>query len=846
MKLLDTFNALEDSGIIGTNIDSEIQQNLRFSLRPYQEKVIRRFDYYINNYNQRRYPTHLFFHMATGSGKTLVMAANILQLYKKGYRNFVFISTLNNILEKTKENFLNNSEDNQKYLFSDLINIDGNQVHIKEVDNFNKTSEIDINIHFTSIQALHSKIQNPSEYGLSEDDFENNNIGIIMDESHHINVETGRNNKNLFNEDNWELTINQLLEANTKNILLEFTATMDFDNENIKEKYLNKKICDYTLKEFRKDRYSKEIKTNQTNSETTDRILIAIILSQYKKKVFAHNDLIVKPVVLAKSKTIQESLENKKKFINKLKTFDQNYLTKLRNQDDPLLKKVFIFFDKLNFKDEDILLEIKEDFAESKIISIDTDNESEKNQVLINNLEQSNNPIRLVFAVNKLNEGWDVLNLFDIVRLYDTRDTGKNKKAGKTTIQEAQLIGRGSRYFPFKYKNEDKYKRKFDNNLEDPMRICETLHYHCAYNPRYIDELTSVLKQIGAVEENRVDVELKLKTSFKESKLYKMGFLYGNKKVSMGSEFFQEPDDFNKLFEYQLLDSFGFESTIFQENINEKSSPLKFEKKTYKLNKIKKHIIIKALSSNSFYAFNNLKKYFPKLKSIDDFLGKNYLGLSELIIKTNKNKINKINEIDLFKALKSYLKKVSEEIIQNYGDYQGTKVFYRFPFKQIFKDKTLTAKEGSLTPDTELNVNDISWYAYEQNYGTSEEKFLVRYINDIADKIKKKYKDFFLVRNERFFKLYRFSDGKAFEPDYVMFLDKGNDSKITALQLFIEPKGEPYLIMDDWKEKFLLSIKDNIKFEHKSLDLKIFGLPFYNEILKKKEFEKALFAALEL
>ena len=112
----------------------------------------------------------------------------------------------------------------------------------------------------------------------------------------------------------------------------------------------------------------------------------------------------------------------------------------------------------MNFKNEDILLEIKEDFAESKIISIDTDNESEKNQVLINNLEQSNNPIRLIFAVNKLNEGWDVLNLFDIVRLYDTRDTGKNKKAGKTTIQEAQLIGRGSRYFPFKYKNEDKYK----------------------------------------------------------------------------------------------------------------------------------------------------------------------------------------------------------------------------------------------------------------------------------------------------------------------------------------------------------------------------------------------------
>ena len=38
-----------------------------------------------------------------------------------------------------------------------------------------------------------------------------------------------------------------------------------------------------------------------------------------------------------------------------------------------------------------------------------------------------------MFAVQKLNEGWDVLNLFDIVRLYETRD-GKGDKIGKTTL----------------------------------------------------------------------------------------------------------------------------------------------------------------------------------------------------------------------------------------------------------------------------------------------------------------------------------------------------------------------------------------------------------------------------
>ena len=216
-----------------------------------------------------------------------------------------------------------------------------------------------------------------------------------------------------------------------------------------------------------------------------------------------------------------------------------------------------------------------------------------------------------------------------------------------------------------------------------------------------------------------------------------------------------------------------------------------------------------------------------------------------MIIRASENRISQINDIDLYNATKAYLQKIKEEIIQNYGDFQGTKVFYRLPFRKIFKDKILFAKEGSLKPDTELNVNHLECYAYEENFGSSEEKFMVRFINDIVDTIKEKYKNFYLVRNERFFKIYRFSDGKAFEPDYVMFLNKEDDSITTALQLFIEPKGEPFLAMDDWKEKFLLSINDNKKFEHKGLELKVVGLPFYNEKIKKKEFEKAFFTALE-
>ena len=845
MRLLDTFNVLEEQGIIKSSLQANVKQNLSFHPRPYQIKAITRFHYYINDYQNRPTPSHLFFHMATGSGKTLVMAANILQLYKKGYRKFVFVTNLKNTIDKTKENFLNNSLENQKYLFADSISINDQAIEINEVDNFSRISEADINIHFTSIQALQIKMQNPTEDGLSEDDFENNDVGIIWDESHHGNVQTQSVQAELGNFDNWESTVKQLLDLNPRNILIEFSATMDFENSDIEMKYRNKRIYDYSLKQFRLDQYSKEIKATQIKTEPLDRILIGILNSQYKKKVFAYHDKLIKPVVLAKSRTIIDSANIQKEFLEYLETFNSSQLNVFRGYDNEFLSAAFSYFDSLGLSNEDLILEIKNDFTEKKMISINTDNESDKNQILVNTLEQDNNPVRLVFAVDKLNEGWDVLNLFDIVRLYDTRDARSNVP-GKTTIKEAQLIGRGARYCPFEFNDEDIFKRKFDNDLEHPLRICETLHYHCSYNPRYIDELTTALKQIGIVEEERKEFKLTLKKSFKSSKLYKKGFLYLNKKISSSDvEQFQEPDNFNKVFEYQVFENIGLETALFE---SEKSAvSIKIKKKIIKFGEIKRFIQIKSLSSNPFFTFSNLQKYFPSIRSIDDFLNDSYLGSSEIHIKASEKKIIDIDDIDIFNALKAYLSKISDEIVQNYGDYQGSKVFYRHPFNKVFKDKILLAKDGSLTGDSELDVSSLDWYPYEENFGTSEEKYLVRYINDVVYRIEAKYENFYLIRNERFFKIYRFSDGRAFEPDYVMFLREKDNPAITAIQLFVEPKGEPYLAMDDWKEKFLFSInEENVEFEHKALSIKVLGLPFYNEYITKREFQEAFFKTLDL
>jgi superfamily II DNA or RNA helicase len=44
---------------------------------------------------------------ATGSGKTVMMAGLILYLYEQGYRNFLFFVNRGQIVEKTKDNFIN-------------------------------------------------------------------------------------------------------------------------------------------------------------------------------------------------------------------------------------------------------------------------------------------------------------------------------------------------------------------------------------------------------------------------------------------------------------------------------------------------------------------------------------------------------------------------------------------------------------------------------------------------------------------------------------------------------------------------------------------------------------------
>jgi type III restriction enzyme len=857
--LYETFDSIKESfgqDYFTSRVNEDIIQNInpKFELRNYQKEALGRFDFYFNGYQRRQWPAHLLFWMATGSGKTLIMAANILQLYKLGYRNFIFFVNSVNIIEKTRDNFLNPLS--EKYIFAPKIKFGDKEVFIREVQNFEGVNPENINIIFTTIQELHTRLNTPKENALTEEDFEGKDIVLISDEAHHLQTITKRNKTESELERSWEYTIiNRIFKKNPKNILLEFTATIDLSDENIRRKYEDKIIFKYDLKQFRLDKYSKEIEVLQADLEPIYRTLQAVILSQYRRKVAEKYKLHLKPVILFKSKSIKESKENYESFLKKIKSLTYNDIEKIeKGSKGTDLEKAFNYFKNENITFDNLIKELQEDFSEEKVMLLDSENVDEEKQLKLNSLESKNNEIRAIFAVNMLNEGWDVLNLFDIVRLYDTRD-GKwirgKYKPGPTTIGEAQLIGRGARYWPFRLNNfDDMYRRKFDDNVNDELRIIETLHYHSAHNPRYIEEIKSTLTEMGILpEEKYVQKNLFIKESFKKTEFWKSSFIFVNERIQnpRSNVFSLQDARIENNYSYKLPTGELREEIILDEKEKSKSPDIAKTKVKYKFIYFGDNVIRTALDKFEFYKFDNLTKYFPHLKSIREFIrSDSYLGNVEIEISGVKEKIEKLSQQQKLEIALSVIKEIAEQAQKNTSEYVGTIEFSAKMLSEIFRDKIL-----KIDSDDErakgINLAEKEWYAQNELYGTSEEKEFIYFIDSFIDKLRQKYSDIAILRNEKFFQIFDFEEGKPFEPDFVMLLKKKN-GKIITYQIFIEAKGEQFKdssggfenSKEGWKQKFLLEIENKARYlEFENPQYKLIGMPFYNKKLEK-EFEEAL------
>ncbi|WRD51121.1 DEAD/DEAH box helicase family protein [Helicobacter pylori] len=792
-------------------LPTHITSNLKKELRDYQKQAI-------YNYLEKRqsHPTqkHFMFEMATGSGKTLVMAGLILECYKQGYQNFIFFVNSTSILEKTKLNFTDSVS--SKYLFSENININDENIEIKSINNLNESHNNAINIYFSTIQGLFSLFTKAKENAITLEDLKDQKLVFLADEAHHLNTETKKklSNAEFSEKRNWESVGKLALEQNKDNLLLEFSATIP-NEKSVEEKYENLKVATYTLKEFSEDKFCKNIYSlSYENKELETRFLGACVSSLYKELLAQHHNIEnFKPCILFKSERIEESKENQERFntfLENLSPLDlENFFHYSRNA---FFKAAKNFFDKRNYT-PNLTAFLQTKFKKSTQINTNNEKELEKGMLLLNSLEDRDNPKRVIFSVDKLNEGWDVLNLFDIVRL-------KNKASQKDTTKDAQLIGRGARYYPFSY-NDFKpsciefYQRKFD--LSNPLSALERLDYHAIYDSEFIAKLKKELQDLGLglIEKEKTTIPL---TPTKRFKCY-----YASNTKDKKKNLFNM--DYSGPVEATLK---SLHVPLFAFDVREKKVDFKEENKgdtTYyiphTLDKIPINYFLKALNLKNL-DFKTLKKAFKKhaFNNKVEFI-KQYISP----LKTNFHKNQKFDNNEILLKLAVYIiENLKDTLLKEQDKYEVSALELK-EFET--HNKSLSASEW------EKDIPFHEWLLFKdmRKLDSDLERDFLVFINDHKEVLDKKFKEWCVLRNDHFAELKVFCNiegpfyAQGFEPDFILFAQTHED-EFLGFTCYMEAKGEHLEPSNAWKKEFLETLENAaLKSHNKKLHLK--GLPFF-------------------
>ena len=851
-------------------IPEYINENLIHTFRYYQDEAMR--NYHFTQSQIKPSPQHVLFNMATGSGKTDLMAGLILYLFEEhNYQNFLFTVSTNSVLMKTKDNLIN--ENSKKYLFKDNVEIYGKRIFIRHVECFPRDSQANtIYIKLSSVQKLSDDLFVLKENTMGLDDYKNNPVAILADEAHHYSASTKLDKEA---ENTWEYAINNILNARNnkeqKNLLLEFTATVDFDNEMIYNKYRDKVVYRYPLNKFMYDGYSKQVKRIETSASDRDKMLNVVLLSQFRK-YHAYAEGVTgtfKPVIMFKSPKVNVSLEANKVFnelISNLNVADLLSFIKrqqvLDSNDSSALKLAYNYY----LKNEDdlakIVREIKQDFDPRNVLNANdtSGNMLEKGQYKdLNTLESPNNLYRVVFAVAKLTEGWDVLNLYDIVRI--EKEAGTNKNA---TMVEAQLIGRGARYNPFEIDGEKSYQRRYDNDTSNKQLLLETLHYHTVNEPQYLKQLVESLKQMDlptGQDKKNPPIEIKVKSAFKKTETYKKGKIYYNEAEDVSDEWF---DSIGKYGISHKADNISRSLNYGSREVAYKATVEVVDTKTIGVEKFDVRYIKKAIQRLDFYQFDKLKKYLPLLTSMKEFIyGDKWLNAEKMKLFLTVPKEYKASDIspnEILKVTIDLLKEYEVKFKSGYIKQRGTNRFIGYPISEYLTNYNKRVPEydtanlwNEVTQKVAVYEMNDEFYVYEKAIVNKLEYELIERIKAHVGELKQRYnKAVYLFRMDENMhresaksekvKLYQYGSRisrsgetvdmhlQGFQPDFILFLE---DSEF-YFQIFIEPKGlsGDRFVNELWKQDLLLYMTDHqaeMEFEDNEKNVRISGLKFYTK-----------------
>lgn len=814
-----------------------IKHNLKHQLRDYQKQSLYNLNYTQKDDHVASRFNQLLFHMATGSGKTDVMAADILYFYHEfGYQNFLFVVNTNAVIAKTRENMLN--VQSPKYLFSQPLSIDGETIELREVTRFPTNIEPGvIYLRLTTIQTLANELNTPRENGLTYGDLEKQKLIILADEAHHFSAGT----KSKADQKNkaWEYVLDRIRQANKANRQLEFTATIDLNNEFIYEKYRDKIIFQYDLKEFQNAGYSKKIARLQANADDNEKMLNAVLLSQYRKRMAIQAGVKdFKPVILFKSNKIAVSKAARDQFLTMMDRLTAEDLAQfiakqLQTTQSSTLRQAYTYYQTVDMGS--LVRELQRDFQPLNTINV---NDTSSNGILgdlndlrnLNTLEEPSNPFRAIFAVAKLSEGWDVLNLYDIVRI------GEQPITSTQTNSEAQLIGRGARYNPFVYEDATSFTRRFDHSTPE-LQILESLHYHTINDKKYIDNLTKSFEAMQLQVEDDKDFDIlttTVKKSFKKSDVYQYGKLYYNDVEDVPES------EYNGLAKYGVpvaelptvnIETATLEATAFDtQNVAGMNET--------RLVKIDDALVKKAMARNPFFRFNTMKKYMPTLNSISEFMYEaQWLGqIKEIQATVSTGSDAVLSRETQLLVVEKYLAYIQRMLIMNYKRQRGTNKFIGLPIKDAVQDyqKRVPVNYSDAGVHELIQTYDYKkapWFVYNEAIVDKLERSLIELIQGYVEELQNKYKDVYLIRSDERntkLKLHEFagdvSHYAGFLPDFVLYL--ANESYI--YQVYIEPKGTQLLDQDQWKEDLLTSISpESVDVIGENDQVKLYGVKLY-------------------
>lgn len=837
-----------------------IKRNMVHTFRYYQDAALRFFHYsQVANEFRFRNVNHVLFNMATGSGKTDLMAGLILYLYQEqGYQNFLFLVNTNGVLNKTIDNLTNMASD--KYLYAPQIEIDGERIEIRQVQSFPKTqSKNTIYLKLATVQRVAADIYTQKENAMGAEDYARNKVVILGDEAHHYSASTKSEKET---EQSWEKAISTILNANEDNRLLEFTATIDLENKNVYEKYKDKVLYRYALDRFIQDKYSKNVKRIQSSNTDVDNMMNVVLLSEYRRRYALEvHGTYIKPVIMFKSQRIDASNAAHEQFNELIDTLTVESLKAFLNRQSQIatednsetLALAHAYYREHENNLSEIVRDIKRELGSTRIINA---NDSSQSGILekghyeaLNSLESPMNLYRVIFAVARLTEGWDVLNLFDIVRL---SDDPKVRGTKATTMSEAQLIGRGARYYPFLLNGERSFTRRFDDDSKDSL-ILETIHYHTINEPQYLKNLVSALDEMnlptGEDKRNPL-IEVKVKPSFKRTDVWRYGKIYYNETIEVTDNYYDSLEKYgvdtknDVVIPYiSALKEVSYKDTQVQEDYaNVYNVAVTFDSR----------YIHKVMNRLSFYHFSNLKKYIPLLKSREEFLGEKWLNIYNRTIRVTIPRTmdsSVLTASEKLNILEHYFTNVANQIKSGYSKQRGTGKFIGYPIKEYianYRKRVPNYDTGKVfMQDSPQKVDRYEikedYFVYDSAIINLTEKQLIERIAERVEELQEEYSDVYLIRMDENMhresaknnklKLHQFGSGHdevnlaGFQPDFILYLQNSD----YFIQIFIEPKGRN-IEEEQWKEDLLTYINEHeaeIVFEDDIEDMKIKGVKFY-------------------